>query len=389
MLNSSVTQEPEALHSSPALAVGSWVDEILIRICLALQLTPTQYQKAESHYSGVSSWLAAPESVLAAIPQEIYPQGSLRIGTTVRPWSREEYDLDLVLWLDLDGSVEPIYLLDLVESRLREHGTYAPLVERKNRCIRLRFAGQFHLDILPARPDQRLGGTHLLVPDRAVAGWKESNPKGYASWFEGRGRLAVLLAEKRMAAAVEPLPLPEEAREKSTLQLTVQLLKRWRDLRFQRNPDLAPISIVLTTLAGHYFSGQMHPFEALRSIVARVNESIPQNGRLVVLNPANPLEDLSERWDDDPDSYRAFVRSMKDLNQRLAAVTESVGIPESTRELERLFGVDPVQTALRSHARALQERRSAGAAAVNRSGTLTAVSLPGAVPVARHTFYGE
>ena len=372
----------------PLLEAGSWIDEILIRICVALQLTPTQYRAVESHYSAVSNWLSAPGSVLARVHQEIYSQGSLRIGTTVRPWRSEEYDLDLVLWLDLNGSLDPAYVLDTVEGRLREHGTYAPMVERKNRCVRLKFAGQFHLDILPARPDERFGGTHVLVPDRAAASWKESNPKGYASWFENRGLLAGAAADKRLAASVEPLPLPEEARDKNALQLAVQLLKRWRDVRFLQTPDLAPISIVLTTLAAQHYSGEARPFEALRAIVAKVNASIPQYGRLIVLNPANPLEDLSERWDGEPDAYKAFVRSMSELSFQLSAISETVGIPGSTREIERVFGAEPVQKALRSHALALEERRSAGATAVTRAGVLIATGLPETVPVARHTFYG-
>lgn len=372
----------------PLLEAGSWVDDVLVRVCVALQLTPTQYREVESHYSAVSKWLSAPESALAGVRQEIYSQGSLRIGTTVRPWRREEYDLDLVLRLDLDRSVDPVFVLDAVEGRLREHGTYAPMVERKNRCLRLRFAWQFHLDILPARPDERFGGTNVLVPDRAAASWKESNPKGYASWFEHRGLLAAAPADKRVAASVEPLPLPEETRDKNALQLAVQLLKRWRDVHFLQTPELAPISIVLTTLAGHHYSGETRPFEALRAIVAKVNASIPEYGRLVVLNPANPLEDLSERWDDDRDAYAAFVRSMGELSLQVSAISEKVGMPGSTREIERLLGADPVQKALRSHARALEERRTAGAAAVTRAGVLTATGLPGTVRVARHTFYG-
>jgi SMODS domain-containing protein len=369
------------------LRSGGWLDDILIRICVALQLTPTQHREAEDHYLAVAKWLSAPESPLASVKQDIYPQGSLRIGTTVRPWWREEYDLDLVLQLELRQSIDPVALLNLVEARLRANRTYQALVERKNRCIRLTYAKQFHLDILPARPDLRLSGTHILVPDRTARTWKESNPKGYAAWFHQRGLIVIGLAEMR-AAAVEPLPLPEEARDKNPLQLAVQLLKRWRDIRFQRNLDLAPISIVLTTLAGQHYAGAPHPFDALQSIVRSINAAIPATDRLRVCNPANPHEDLSERWDVRPDSYEAFVREMRSLERQLHELGSSKGIPEGTRLLETLFGEEVARGVVRSQAKAMEAARSKSSLGVARTGNLT-TAVSGAVVVKRNSFYGE
>ena len=369
-----------------SLVSRSWLDDILIRICMALQLTPTQYRAAETHYHAVARWLAEPESPLARIPLDIYPQGSLRIGTTVRPWWKDEYDLDLVLQLDLHSSVEPMALLDVVQQRLTAHDTYAPMVERKNRCIRLNFAKQFHLDILPARPDPRLGGTHVLVPDCAAQSWKASNPKGYAGWFEARGALAIALTETR--AAVEPLPVPEEARDKNALQLAVQLLKRWRDLRFLRRPESAPISIVLTTLAATYYAGEPDPFQALRSIVRGINAAVPTVGRLIVCNPANPFEDLSERWDTEPEAYRAFVDAMRELDGKLRELESSRGLPEYTRQLEGLFGEVVARGAVARHAQDIELARRASALRVTRSGALTTAPAVATVALRQNHFYG-
>lgn len=367
----------------PAQA-NTWLDDILVRICILLQLTETQYEDAEQHYLSVAEWLGAPASPITALRPEIYPQGSLRIGTTVRPWGREEYDLDLVLWLALYHNANPIEVLNLVERRLRDHGIYAPMVERKNRCIRLNFTKQFHLDILPARPDLRFGGTHVLVPDRAAADWKESNPKGYAGWFESRGELQVEVAKR---AAVEPLPPPEGAEDKNTLQLSVQLLKRGRDIRFARTPDLAPISIVLTTLAGENYAGELHPIQALHAIVQRIMASIPSTGRLVVCNPANPHEDLSERWDENPEAYRSFVSWMIELERDLAAL-QNVGVPDASRRLEKLFG-DAAPRALRSQAEAFEKARRSNQLGVTRTGAITTAVSSGIVSVKRNTFYGK
>lgn len=380
---SSTVQAPRLLESS------GWLDDILIRICIALQLTPTQYEDAKTHYHAVAKWLAAESSPLATLSQEIFPQGSLRIGTTVKPWWQEEYDLDLVLRLDLWNEVDPVLLLNVVEQRLRGHGTYAPMVERKNRCIRLNFAKQFHLDILPARPDARLGGTHVLVPDRAARCWKESNPKGYASWFEERGAQMSQLSLLEKRARVQPLPIPEEALDKNALQLAVQLLKRWRDIYFSGAPELAPISIVLTTLAGKCYSGEPHPLLALRSIACRINRSIPALGRLKVDNPANPFEDLSERWDNEPEAYRAFVGAMQDLERRIIDLESSRGIADGAKKLESLFGERVAKEAVVRQARALEEVRRSSSLGVTRAGAVTAMPSMISTPVRTNTFYGD
>jgi hypothetical protein len=364
-----------------------WIDDLLVRICLWMQLTPTQRAEAEQHYGHVGRWLSAPESALAPWRPEIFAQGSLRIGTTVRPLRHEAVEVDLVCRLALRDGYDPIAVLNLVEKRLRDNEIFEPMVERKNRCIRLNYAKQFHMDILPARPDQTLGGTCLLVPDRAAKCWKETNPRGYAGWFDQRG--VVQFEAARIAASVEPLPPPEGAEEKNPLQLSVQLYKRARDIRFARTPECAPISIVLTTLAGQHYRGELHPLQALSAIVDRIVASIPTVGRLYVLNPANPKEDLSERWDNDPDAYRAFVDFTRELSRDLHQLTQADGIEAAKKRLEKLFGGDAADRAIRGQAAVVDRMRGGNTLrVVTGSGALTSVG-GATVPVKKNTFYGS
>jgi hypothetical protein len=365
------------------ISASSYLNDLLVRIAVSLQLTRTQYRDAVRHYEAVAKWLSEPGTLLARYAPGIFPQGSLRIGTTVRPIGRDEYDLDLVCeLLALFGSHDPVWVLNLVERRLREHGTYGPMVERMNRCVRLNFAGQFHLDILPARPDTALGDTYLFVPDRRLEDWKPSNPKGYAAWFDRQS------AYRRMAMqkAIEPLPQPEGAEDKTPLQLAVQLFKRWRDVRYD-DPDLAPISIVLTTLAGNHYLGEEHPLTALSGIVQRIDAAIPATGRLIVCNPAHLDEDLSERWDSNPAAYRAFVSGIRDLKAKLTVAPSLEGLPRLREFLEDLFG-DIAAPALRDQARAIEGARShGGLTLLGTAGGLSTVAASGSTLVRSNTFY--
>jgi hypothetical protein len=366
------------------------LDDLLVRICETLQITPTQHELAEDRYHTIGAWLEAPGSPLADLAPVIYPQGSLRIGTTVRPLARQEYDLDLVCEftrLDWRRVPDPIALLDAVEARLRAHETYRSMVERKNRCLRLSYANDFHLDVLPACPDPDSGGTCVVVPDRAAGGWVPSNPRGYATWFDARAISALAEVTKR----VEPLPDQEPLRLKPPLKRVVQLLKRWRDGAYRGRPTLAPISIVLTTLAANHCGGASSPARGLSLILDSIVNSLPRDGnRLVVLNPTNPEEDLSERWDAEPGTYAAFVEGVTAFQGAWRRLVREQGLDRLASGLSQLFGEQVTKSVVRSQAEAVEKARADGRLAVRRGTvTLTGISAPSAVPIKRNTFHGR
>ena len=156
----------EAARSRPLLDL----DDLLEEICLVLQLTPALYENARTKYEAIAAWLTAPGSKLLPYAPLIFPQGSFRIQTTVRPWRYDEYDLDLVcqLAIPLGLQVDPMWVYGLVEERLAANETYRTRLERYKRCLRIVYAGDFHLDITPARPDPSGVPNHLVVPDRKL-----------------------------------------------------------------------------------------------------------------------------------------------------------------------------------------------------------------------------
>ncbi len=72
------------------------LDDLLRRICEELQLPPGRYDQAVARYEAVSGWLESDGSALRALSPLMYPQGSMRIGTTVKPIGRDEHDLVLL-----------------------------------------------------------------------------------------------------------------------------------------------------------------------------------------------------------------------------------------------------------------------------------------------------
>lgn len=364
------------------------LDDLLHRICRRLQISSTQHQLAEERYQAIGGWLEAEGSPLAPFAPKIYPQGSLRIGTTVRPLERQEYDLDLVCELQIDPRYigNPVDLLDAMETRLQSHATYEGMLERKNRCIRVNYANDFHLDILPACPDQGTGDECVVVPDRKAMEWRASNPKGYAAWFEERARLAVAFMEKR----IDPLPDQEPVESKPPLKRVVQLLKRWRDIAFAKTPNLTPVSIVLTTLAGHHYRAQVSVNESVMAILDGICADIPSNGDLLeVRNPTNKWELLSERWEEDPGAYEAFVVGLVELRQSWVELNRQQGIARVAAPLKRLFGEEGTNTAFREQAEFVERMRTHQQLGIRKANGVLGALLPVAsVPVRRNTFYG-
>ena len=131
------------------------LDEILDLIGVSVQLTPTQFDRAETSYHAVGEWLDAPDSPIRRYRPTAFAQGSLALDTTVKPLSHTEFDLDLVCLVQVSDTVSPAAVYDFLLKRMRDHGTYDKIIVEMPRCIRLDYSGDFHLDIVPAVPEAR------------------------------------------------------------------------------------------------------------------------------------------------------------------------------------------------------------------------------------------
>ncbi len=357
------------------------LDELLELSCEELQLSPTLHAAADEHYHAVARWLNADRSPLQGLHPEIYPQGSFLIGTTTKPIHRNEYDLDFVCQMQLDHSRHSaLAVLLLLEEWLREHGTYGPMVEPLKRCVRLNYAGNFHMDILPAAPERPMNGTRIRVPDRKIQDWTFSDPKGFGAWFRTRG--AQYLLEKR--ADAEPIPRYQAVEEKNPLQRAVQLAKRARDVFFGNDTDSAPRSIVLTTLMGHAYGGQRSTAHALHDLLSSMLIAA-ERPSLVVVNPVNQNEVLSEHWASNPGAFGAFRRWLEWFAAGWNRVLAANSVPATQRELTALFGDELVKKAFVKQAQRLDELRKAGSLGISRSGALVAGA---GFAVRPNTFYG-
>ncbi len=122
------------------------VNEQLEDIAASLDIPDPLYELAVSHYDDVAEWLSQEASPLRAYSPSIYPQGSFRLGTMIRPFQRgDEFDIDLVCQLGISKErTTQAELKEMVGTRLRASEGFAKILKPQRRCWTLNYAGEFH-----------------------------------------------------------------------------------------------------------------------------------------------------------------------------------------------------------------------------------------------------
>jgi hypothetical protein len=385
------------------------LSNLLEQVAKSLDILDELFEEAVSKYEDVGNWLEEQDQNHGRREPQIYPQGSFRLGTVVRPISeKDEYDIDLVYERDLrKSSTSQEQLKEEAGEHLAGYVRYCkqahrdvPSLASGRRCWTLNYPDHFHMDVLPAIPDDegRLRfapqcGTRILVTDRDLHEWQHSNPVGYAEWF--KSRMAVRFREKRAAlaaemaqAAAEDVP---EYKVKTPLQRAIQILKRHRDFHFQNDKDDRPVSIILTTLAAKAYNNQEDLVDALLTMVREMPNHIEtriEDGKRVswVPNPVNDDENFADKWKEHPERETKFRAWLKQVDDDLTAALRGGGIHRVVDLLGISLGRSTVTKAAAAIGNtALKERRSGSLKMASGTGTLGAV---GSTPVKEHTFYG-
>jgi hypothetical protein len=182
------------------------------------------------------------------------------------------------------------------------------------------------MDILPAIPkadaqsEPKPNG--IWVTDKKASSWLPSAPIDYAEWFLDIQRDewkagAIRIAESRQMD-VERLP-PHAF--KTTLQRTVQALKRHRDIYFTDDLANRPTSIIITTLAAYAYEPGGDLFGVLRHVVGHMADHIEVNfGRYVIANPVEMGENFADRWSWHPIRAKRFFQWLEAAQRDFAAI---------------------------------------------------------------------
>jgi len=367
------------------------LDSLLDKMAEEVQLDKTRYERMVQSYEAIKKWIEADELFFKPFQYEVYPHGSVRIFTTVKPIGKDEFDLDIVIHFRSGMFIHsPQKIYSELKRRLNEHERYSKILETKNRVLRLNYAGDFHMDIMPGVQEYDFDENKIKVPDRSLGGWVSSDPRGYAEWFIKKANLATTsLLEKALRA--EHIQT-DDFKKKKPLQRAVQLIKRYRDIYFEKDNTYKTRSIILTTIAGEFYEGEESIFETIDQIINRIRSQTHYPQRIKVLNPVNPAEDFTDKWDAEPKYYEAFKKFVIHLGNEWQKLKEDNGVIEEGKIFKGLFGDKIFEKAQLRESGLIDNLRSRNSIGISRDSGIINSSLGiknNSSPIKRNTFFGE
>ena len=389
--------------------ISKQAEDYLEALANALEIPRSRYEQAEKSYNSLGEWLHRDESQIRKFDPDVFVQGSFRLGTAIKPNSEiEEYDIDSVCMLRalLKPDLSQAKLKELVGDQVELYRIAKGMtkkVQESRRCWRLEYAdgAQFHMDILPSIPngryqrrllearnlDTRFADSTIAITDNEVPeykvvtdDWPRSNPRGYADWFTERmgdvfiRRREMVLNEMRaegVTASIDDIPV---YRVRTPLQSAIMILKRHRDTMFAADPEIKPISIIISTLSAHAYNGEETIGAALLSILIRMENLIERDGvGHVIKNPTDPLENFADKWREHPEREAAFFKWLNQARTDFAAAASLVEYQRMSDVLADGIGREVAQAATDT---VLQSSRPGGRSSLVRNATAASVALP-------------
>src|ERR1022692_255065 len=260
------------------------------------------------------------DSVISPLLQGHVPQGSWAHRTIIRPVEHREFDADFLLTLtEVEAwSDSPKIYMQQVRAAFKRSVTYADMVRRKNRCVRIGYSGDCHVDVVP---HLILADGRQVIVNYAEDKFEDTNPEGFTAWMKEKDELA-----------------------NGNLRKVIRLMKYIRDFK----ETFSVPSVILTTLLGE----RVQPFgEASRyaDVPTTLLNLMNDLDAWLTLYPDMPLlEDPScpdtsfnHRWTQDRyENFRKWVTFYA------ARITEAYTEPDKAASLaawQEIFGPEFTQ----------------------------------------------
>jgi hypothetical protein len=247
----------------------------------SVNLNPGRLEQLVGHEKALREWLGS-DPEFSPILQGVSRQGSWAHRTIIRPLAGREFDADLLVRMKAERSWSKNprrYPEALYEAMLRSP-RHRDKVELKTRCIRVSYAGDCHVDLVPYVhvPLYEIFDQQFIVNRRANV-FERVNPEGFVDWVHRKDGVS-----------------------HGHLRRSLRLLKYLRD--YKGTFDVP--SVILTVLVGSRASEVFAFLErycdlptAFRSLVTGTDRWLQaQSGVPVVRDPSCRAVDFSHRLDE-------------------------------------------------------------------------------------------
>lgn len=367
------------------------LDELLGCAAAELDLPTGLQQVVNGVYDRAGAYLA---DHLDDGDWQVYSQGSVRLGTVVRPCGGADYDVDAVVrWAKGKDEVSKVELKETVGKVVKgffdaeaDQDPAPSDFDEGGRCWTIDYP-EFHVDWLPAIPNTDDPETGIWLTDKKLHHWQPGNPIAFADWFHEQMAPQFNLRKEALAhkANVDIEDIPD-TEVRTTLHRLVQVLKIHRNEMFADDPTYQPASVVLTTLAAHTYRGHGSLVDALSDAAYGMADHVEKTADgWRVENPVQDAENFADRWG--AAHYAGFSNWLLKLKQDLDDLDQvPAGLHHMIARLGDSFGHDTMTKAAKRSGDGRTAARNVGALNVTGAG-LTSTG-PGLV-VPKHTFHGD
>ena len=321
----------------------------ILSIIASLDISPSMFKNANEKYKAITKFLEE-----CGIEADMYPQGSFAFGTVVRPSAKDpaaSYDLDFICQVRGNRNDHtPSELRDKIEEALTSSKVYGGKLEVYKECFTIEYADingiKFTSRLTQKSLVPQLIETAIAVPkyngERNYS-WLTNNPKGFKAWFDqinepflrfSKAAYRQSLFEQNTALFASVEEIPHEL-ERSALQRVIQILKHHRDVyytQFADGDDIKPISAILNAVVAQIsskYTPECSVFELLEFVLNELSiYSLQQkltfkefaqkygehtvfsrqNGKWYISNPANPEDNLADKWNVNSKIPECFFR---------------------------------------------------------------------------------
>lgn len=377
------------------------LSDIYRHIGESLNISDSEREKITASYKAVGKHLSNLEGEFDV---HIYPQGSLALGTVIRPLKDDqdgEYDVDMVCLIKRGNDLESKKIKTIVGNKLKDNEKYKNMLDKEGkRCWTLQYA-DFHMDILPSVPknydqsDTRIRLTH--TDDYIEYEDEYSNPKGYLEWFQKEMKESFIRAREDFSmkneVEIDEVPLYNL---RTPLQISIQLLKRHRDIMYQnsKNKDHKPISIIITTLAAKaYRDKEADLYTTLTNIINNMGNYIEvnENNEYIVENPTDSGENFADRWKEEPIKRKVFFEWLEAAKKDIISnpLLIDTGLDNLQSNFSNVFGEKIAERSFVSFGDEKLNKRKEVSLGVSKEGVIVEDEDLMVSKIPDHTFYGR
>jgi hypothetical protein len=263
------------------------------------------------------------DSVLGRAIGDAIPQGSWAHQTIIKPVGNNEFDADVLLTIAEQSALTwppRNYNLAVAEAFGRS-GVYRDRTEPKDRCVRVHYANDCHVDVVPF---VCLSDGHEVIVNKTANAFELTNPAAFSGW----------LAER-------------DAVSQGHLRRVIRLLKYLRD----HKKTFKAKSVILTTVVAGQVSLDDPPGlyadipTALTTIVCRLDAWLQANPLLpLVVDPSCPGTTFNHRWNQA--SYTDFRMWVHGLAAKASAAHSEPDARRAVLLWQDVFGTEFTGTAL-------------------------------------------